>query len=112
MIPLNPCPVDIEVSDPGDFLRGDYWDAPPVMPTQVQFGAGSTTQTLNLTVPDDRRHLYLDGVTVTVLPSADYLLKFFGEDHDTSAVVYVNERRHRSAIGAQLREGRHKRRRR
>ena len=30
-------------------------------------------------------------MTVTVLPSADYLLKFFGEDHDTSAVVYVND---------------------
>ena len=47
----QPLSVDIEVSDPGDFLRGDYWDAPPVMPTQVQFGAGSTTQTLDLTVP-------------------------------------------------------------
>ena len=86
--PLN---VDIEISDPGDFLRGDYWDTPPVMPTQVQFGAGSTTQTLDLTVPDDRRHLYLDGVTVTVQPSTDYLLKFYGEDHDTSAVAYVND---------------------
>ena len=87
----QPLSVGIEVSDPGDFLRGDFWDAPPVLPTQIQFGAGSTSQTLNLTVPDDRRHLYLDGVTVTVLPSADYLLKFYGEDHDTSAVVYVND---------------------
>ena len=87
----QPLSVDIEVADPGDFLRGDFWNAPPVLPTQIQFGAGSTSQTLDLTVPDDRRHLYLDGVTVTVLPSADYLLKFYGEDHDTSAVVYVND---------------------
>ena len=87
----QPLTVDFEVSDPGDFLRGDFWDTPPVIPTQVQFGAGSTSQTLDFTVPDDRRHLYLDGVTVAVLPSADYLLKFYGEDHDTSAVVYVND---------------------
>ena len=87
----QPLTVDIEVSDPGDFLRGDFWDTPPMIPTQIQFGAGSTSQTLDLTVPDDRRHLYLDGVTVKILPSADYLLKFYGEDHDTSAVVYVND---------------------
>ncbi len=87
----QPLTVDIEVSDPGGFLRGDFWETPPVMPTQVQFGAGSTTQTLVFTVPDDRRYMYLQGVTVTVLPSADYLLKFYGEDHDTSAVVYVND---------------------
>ena len=87
----QPLTIDIEVSDPSDFLRGDFWDPPPVLPTQIQFGAGSASETLDLTVPDDRRHLYLDGVTVTVLPSADYLLKFYGEDHGTSAVVYVND---------------------
>ena len=87
----QPLTVGIEVSDPGDFLRGDFWDAPPVLPTQVQFEAGSTSQTLDLTVPDDGRHLYLDGVTVKILPSADYLLKYYGVDQDTSAVAYVND---------------------
>ncbi len=53
----QPLTIDISVSDSGSFLRGDYWDTPPVIPTQVQFRAGITSETLVLTVPDDRRHL-------------------------------------------------------
>ena len=30
------------------FLRGDYWDAQPEIPTQVRFGAGSTSETVDL----------------------------------------------------------------
>ena len=89
----QPLTVDVEVYDPGDLLRGDYWDAPPVILTQVQFGAGSTSETIELSVPDDGRDLFSDGVTLDIVPSNDYLLWEYNQDVEDlgMAPVYVND---------------------
>ena len=65
--------VDIRVDDPQDFLRGNHFDPAPDIPKTVEFAAGSITQTLTLTAPDDQRDLTGGDVTVTVLPGAGYL---------------------------------------
>ena len=89
----QPLTVDVEVYDPGDFLRGDYWDAPPVILTQVRFGAGSTSEIVTLDVPDDGRDLLADGVTLDIAPSRDYLLWEYNQDVADlgMAPVYVND---------------------
>ena len=89
----QPLAVDVEVYDPGDFLRGDYWDPPPVIPTQVVFGAGSTSETVTLDTPDDGRDLLSDGVTLDILPSTDYLLWEYDQTviELGAAPVYVND---------------------
>ena len=89
----QPLTVDIEVYDPRDFLRGDYWDAPPEIPTQVQFGAGSTSETVDLRVPDDGRDLLSDGVTLDIVPSHDYLLWTYNHNVEelSAAPVYVSD---------------------
>ena len=89
----QPLTVDVEVYDPGDFLRGDYWDAPPVIPTQVRFGADSTSETISMDIPDDGRDLLSDGVTLDIVPSRDYLLWEYDQDVAElgMAPVYVND---------------------
>ena len=81
--------VDIRVDDPEDLLRGNHWDAAPDIPTQVVFAAGSTSQTVTLTAPDDQRDLTDGDVKVWVLPGNDYLLGNTGVE--TSATVSVTD---------------------
>ena len=66
--------VDIEVDDPGGFLRGNHWDSEPTIPTTFTFDANSSSGTLSLAVPDDQRDLADAEITVTVQASANYLL--------------------------------------
>ena len=89
----QPLTVDVEVHDPGDLLRGDYWDAPPVIPTQVQFAENSTSVTVELAVPDDGRDLPSDGITLDIVPSPDYLLWEYDQSVEElgAAPVYVND---------------------
>ena len=96
----QPLTVDVEVYDPGDFLRGDFWDTPPVIPTQVQFGAGATSETVTLDVPDDGRDLLPDGVTLDIAPSRDYLLWEYDQSVEElgAAPVYVNDNDHASQL--------------
>ena len=81
--------VDVRVDDPQDLLRGNHWDSAPSIPSQVVFPANSTTQTLTLTPPDDQRKLPDGNISVTVLPSDDYLLGELG--YETSASVSVTD---------------------
>ena len=72
--------VNIRVDDPNEHLRGNHWDAPPDLPTQITFAAGAATHTLTLTAPDDERDLPSAGlVTVRVLPGTGYLLGQSGQ---------------------------------
>ena len=75
----QPLTVNIRVDDPDERLRGNHWDAAPVIPTEVTIPANSTTQTITLTFPDDQRDLDTAGlVRVRVLPGTDYLLQQTG----------------------------------
>ena len=77
----QPLTINIQVDDPDDRLRGNHWDLPPAVPTQVTFPANSTTQTLVLTFPDDQRDLEPAGlVKVYVLPGTGYYLGQSGKD--------------------------------
>ena len=82
--------VNIRVDDPNEHLRGNHWDAPPDLPTQITFAAGAATHTLTLTAPDDERDLPSAGlVTVRVLPGTGYLLGQTG--HGTFDSISVSD---------------------
>ena len=90
----QPLTIDIEPQNAEIYLRGDYWDSPPDIPTQVRFEAGVTSVDKEFDVPDDSRRLNLDIVNaliIYVLPSADYLLSVHDEDGTTSAQSFVND---------------------
>ena len=87
----QPLTVDIRVDDPNDLLRGNHWDAPPDIPTQVVIAAGSTTSTVTLTAPDDQRDLDDGDVTVSILTSPDYLVDYHQLSASTTASVSVTD---------------------
>ena len=75
----EPLSVGVMIGDPQGVLRGNHWDQPPLLPTQVEFAAGSTSETLLIPVPDDQRHVQGESFKVVVLPSTDYLIRGTGE---------------------------------
>ena len=72
----QPLTVYLGVDDPSDRLRGNHWDPPPELPTQVEFQADETSRNVTINIPDDQRDpdLYRDSFKLTVLPSYDYLI--------------------------------------
>ena len=84
----QPLAVGIRVEDSKDLLRGNHWDPPPQLPTQVEFAVGSTSETLSIPVPDDRR-LVFGLFKVVVAPSNDYLIRGSGIGFKLSAQVDV-----------------------
>ena len=74
----DPLTVGVRIDDPQGALRGNHWDPPPVLPTQVEFAAGSTSESLFLLVPDDQRYLQGASFKVVVLPSTEYLIRGSG----------------------------------
>ena len=75
----EPLSVGVMIEDSQGVLRGNHWDPPPVLPTQVEFAAGSASETLLIPVPDDQRHVQGASFKVVVLPSTDYLIRGTGE---------------------------------
>ena len=74
----DPLTVGVRIDDPQGTLRGNHWDPPPVLPTQVEFAAGSTSEDLFILVPDDQRYLQGASFKVVVLPSTEYLIRGSG----------------------------------
>ena len=64
--------VNVSVTDPGSFLRGNHWRPDPVLPTQAVFEVGSSTTTISLTTKDDLRDIPDNDLTVTVNPGTGY----------------------------------------
>ena len=64
--------VDISVSDPGSFLRGDQWRSPAVLPETASFEAGASTAQVSLTTRDDWRDIPDNSLTVTVDAGTGY----------------------------------------
>ena len=75
----DPLSVGVMIEDPQGVLRGNHWDPPPLLPTQVEFAAGSASETLLISVPDDQRHVQGASFKVVVLPSTGYLIRGTGE---------------------------------
>ncbi len=90
--------VLLRVEDPGDRLRGNHWDPPPELPTQLVVLAGQTSATLTIPLPDDHRDAatFSEKVTAVLLPSHDYLLHpssgaLTPEDVPVADEVYVRD---------------------
>ena len=75
----EPLSVGVMIEDPQGVLRGNHWDPPPLLPTQVEFAAGSASETVLIPVPDDQRQVQGASFKVVVLPSTDYLIRGTGE---------------------------------
>ena len=68
--------VFLRVDDPGNRLRGNHWNPPPELPAEFTVPAGQTSEFLTIPLPDDHRDAATlsEKVTVTLLPSHNYLL--------------------------------------
>ena len=95
----QPLAIDIRVEDSDGALRGDYWDTPPDIPTQVEFAADETTKTLQIPLPDDQRDLTDPKVKAVLLPSANVIGGEYGGttmeeltvgDNDTAQELELN----------------------
>ena len=91
--------IDVRVEDPDEALRGDHWDTPPDIPTQVEFAADETTKTLRISLPDDQRDLTDPKVKAVLLPSSDVIGGEYGSntmeeitvgDNDTAQELELN----------------------
>ena len=68
----KPLTVNIAVEDPGDFLRGNHWQADPVLPAEATFQIGSDTATVSLRTRDDLRDIPDNSLTVTLNAGTGY----------------------------------------
>ena len=64
--------VNVSVTDPGSFLRGNHWRPDPVLPTEATFEADSSTTMISLSTKDDLRDIPDNNLTVTVNPGTGY----------------------------------------
>ena len=92
----SPLTVQIDVEDESGFTRGDFWDAPPALPTSVEFEANSSTAVLTLQTPDDHRDIPNGPITVEVesprmQPSVTYLPGHTGTVTSASTTVIDND---------------------
>ena len=81
-------PVNVSVSDPGAFLRGNHWSPEPVLPTTVEFAVGVETATLSFRTSDDWRDIADSDVTVSIVAADHYEL---GPTELASASVRVTD---------------------
>ena len=64
--------VNISVTDPGSFLRGNHWRPDPVLPTEAVFEADSSTTMISLQTKDDLRDIPDNNLTITVNSGIGY----------------------------------------
>ena len=64
--------VNVSVTDPGSFLRGNHWRPDPVLPTEATFAADSSTATISLSTKDDLRDIPDNNLTITVNSGTGY----------------------------------------
>ena len=79
--------VNVSVTDPGSFLRGNHWQPDPVLPTEVIFDVDSSATTISLSTKDDLRDIPDNDLTVTVNSGTGYSTVSDAE----SASVTVND---------------------
>ena len=64
--------VNVSVSDPGSFLRGNHWRPAPRTPDIAEFEAGSATFAITLQTQDDWRDIPDNDLTVSVTAGSGY----------------------------------------
>ena len=80
--------VDLTVSDPGAFRRGDHWQPVPATQVTARFAAGSSTARLSLPTQDDRRDIPDNGLTVSIIPRVSYMA---GDPASASVTITDND---------------------
>ena len=83
--------VDLTYDDPHGLLRGNHWDPPPSLPTDVTMPAGTGSFNLTLPVPDDLRDAGGQSLTLSVEPSSAYLLGNIGLETKADVTVTDND---------------------
>ena len=81
--------VNVSVSDPGSYLRGNHWQPDPVLPTTATFQVGSSTATISLQTKDDLRDIPDNNLTVTISSGTGHLT--VGDANSASIVVTDND---------------------
>ena len=81
--------VNVSVSDPGSYLRGNHWQPDPVLPTTATFQVGSSTATISLHTKDDLRDIPDNNLTVTVSSGTGHFT--VGDANSASIVVTDND---------------------
>ena len=81
--------VNVSVTDPGSFLRGDHWQPDPVLPTEATFEVASSTTTISLQTKDDLRDIPDNNLTVTVNSGIGY--STVSGSHSASVIVTDND---------------------
>ncbi len=88
--------VGVTLEDPGGFLEGNSRGDEVTVPSTIDFGAGDTTATLEITPPDDRRDIADSALTLTLesrreyeIPGADSITVSVA-DNDTAPQVSIS----------------------
>ena len=79
--------VNVSVTDPGSFLRGNHWRPDPVLPTEATFDVGSSTVTISLSTKDDLRDIPDNSLTVTVNSGTGYST---ASDTDSASIAVTD----------------------
>ena len=80
--------VNVSVTDPGSFLRGNHWQPDPVLPTEATFEVASSTATISLQTKDDLRDIPDNNLTVTVNPGTGYST---GSDANSASIAVTDD---------------------
>ena len=79
--------VNVSVTDPGSFLRGNHWRPDPVLPTEATFEVASSTATISLQTKDDLRDIPDNNLTVTVNSGTGYST---ASDSDSASITVTD----------------------
>ena len=80
--------VNVSVTDPGSFLRGNHWQPDPALPTEATFEVASSTATISLQTKDDLRDIPDNSLTVTVNPGTGYST---GSDANSASIAVTDD---------------------
>ena len=84
--------VEVSIDDPGNFRRGNHWEATPPSTTSVTFAAASATATLAVATRNDLRDIPDNTLTVTIQPDTGISYRqAFEREGEYSASVTVTD---------------------
>ena len=84
--------VEVSIDDPGDFRRGNHWEATPTSTTSVTFAVASATATLAVSTRNDLRDIPDNTLTVTIQTDPDHgYRRAFESEGEYSASVTVTD---------------------
>ena len=83
--------VNLSVSDPGSFLRGNHWEPKPMVPATATFEAGEATAGVTLQTRDDWRDIPDGQLTVAVQAPSDSSGTYEIGEASSASVMVVDD---------------------